>query len=86
MLLDRSGQGKGMPPQSPSSFDDIAAVHWDYMVTHSGSFFSVSADLQAKIPSDGRPGGSEHPGHHQWEEEQNPGVLSVLVEDQDLQE
>ena len=46
-----------------------------------GVFSSVPAHLQAEVPADGSFGRTEHSRHNLWQEEQNPCLLPLMVED-----
>ena len=62
---------------------DICCVHHMSMVNV--GVFSVSVDIAASLPADGGTGRTEHPRHHLGQEEQDPRVLPVLAQDEDLQ-
>ena len=56
------------------------------VVIRTKTAFSLSADLEEKVPADGGARGSEHPCDHLWQEEQDQSLLPQLAQDQDPQD
>ena len=49
------------------------------------SVSSLPADFEAEVPADGRVGRTKHPHHGVWQEEQDPRLLPVVAENENLQ-